>query len=1775
MSVNANESEHKSVPAIPLSPEFLAGGTQAGLEKIRTRLLDLTNRNRLLNFRHTNASALRVVNANLNETFRRLMDGGKLSFLPIPQRDDALAEKAPDEPDAGEAPQPKLSVTDYAKSLGWETSFDLEGNSRRSDLLPVLYDFEGLQRITRKIGSAAKTAVEESGTNMLYLILGFLEWYESDDSEQPRFAPLLTLPVALDRGGGKGKGFECGIECTGEDLTTNFSLVEKMRRDFALEIPNIEDDDIPESYFARFSAILAHKRRWRIRQQITLSLLSFGKLLMYRDLDPKAWPGITQHKLVRELFEGNKSSSIEQAEEFPIDDPELKHEVPPLILDADSSQHSALIHALRGQNLVIEGPPGTGKSQTITNLIAAALARGKTVLFVAEKLAALEVVRRRLDEAGLGHFCLELHSHKTKKNALLNDLASRIKAHWSFAEPKELEQHLAAVEENKRILTSYARLVNTPVEPFRASIFEVIWARDRYYRELPFKRELAGQVPNVMSFTREGFAKRERFLSVYAQHLAAVLEVCPVLGEHPWAWIARALTFEEEEQIIDRLGNFLGILQDAKCGRRTLMETVGISLDETLGGIKRSGDLLVALPDPGEMLNRFLLEPSREVLARAILQQFVRDVETATSALRVLKMSSEHPESLFLGDVLQGLAESQGMINAQGLEECTCSQLQDLFESREAVAVALGEAEARFAALRYYLGCQISFDPPGVEAVLNCLHLIEAAPLDVLHLRVASFEAKNASQIVRDAADEGRQLCARHAELCRGFDLALAQAIADPSQLDRHAAALEEAGMMQIWFGRAYKRAKRIHRRISPGAMGASRETMARDLRTIADYCRRRLVFESNMLYKETLGPHFAGIDSKWEQLVSLAGWYQEVFTLLPEYDQQTTPVRELLLRSRTERLRALRANLDAHGRDRTALERLRIAMPKAVEAVSFGSRPGYSISELLQELRTINARLGDTLTALQKARLRDGVPVGKIPDLIAAAVSYRISIERVSANDGARALLGAHFNGIETDVGPIKETIAFVEALSQAKLPGMAMDWILSEEYAARLKQLQGWLTQTAACANELVDLGRELDALAESTVWPVDEAESLTDLEKKVERALAHQDELPRWVHFVRQRAESQEAGLAKLTSLADSGAMDPQHLVAAFRFLFYSSLARGLFAENQDLSHFSGITQEEARKEFARSDKMAIQLYRQRAAAIIDRRPVPRGNQSGPVGTWTDAALLVHETNKQKRHVPIRQLVRRAGRALQALKPCFMMGPLSVAQYLAPGELQFDLVVMDEASQLKPEDAIGAIARGGQLVVVGDPKQLPPTNFFQRVVEDSEDDSDEDSRTVVEEGESILDVASSLYQPVRRLRWHYRSRHHSLIAFSNNEFYQGDLVIFPSAYHEDSGLGVKYHSVSGMFVNRRNPMEAELVVQAVLEHMEKRPEESLGVVTLNFEQRELIEELLDERLRTDPFTLAYQERMNGGPEPFFVKNLENVQGDERDVIFISVTYGSDANGNQYQRFGPINGAKGERRLNVLFTRAKKRVEVFSSLDPDRIQATGTSAGVRVLKQYLTFARTGVLDTPNDGGDQPTNDFERSVGAVLKESGFDVVPQVGVAGFFVDLAVRHPVRPGVYLLGIECDGASYHSGRSARDRDRLRQEILENLGWRIYRVWSTDWFKNRASEVARLLKHIDGILAVDPDYVREQGKRRRAAVLREQLIALRENEIKEAFPDSPSENGLLRDELLDELASRRPRTQGDWFRLVSHELRFNTDSKQVGQFLPRVLAIISDSCE
>jgi very-short-patch-repair endonuclease len=542
----------------------------------------------------------------------------------------------------------------------------------------------------------------------------------------------------------------------------------------------------------------------------------------------------------------------------------------------------------------------------------------------------------------------------------------------------------------------------------------------------------------------------------------------------------------------------------------------------------------------------------------------------------------------------------------------------------------------------------------------------------------------------------------------------------------------------------------------------------------------------------------------------------------------------------------------------------------------------------------------------------------------------------------------------------------------------------------------------------------------------------------------------------------------------------------------------MADAVYDQHGDtLRGYSGEELNAIRKDLAQKDREVIALTRQviRAKVSASVRP-PEGNGVGRKSEYTEMALIRNELGKVRRRAPIRELTRRSWRSLMALKPCWMMSPLAVSQFLLP-EAQFDLVIIDEASQMTPENALGAISRAKQAVIVGDTKQLPPTSFFARAIDDS--DIDEDLR---EDAESILDLANLVFTPMRQLRWHYRSQHADLIRFSNHWMYDEKLTIFPSADASHAGLGVELVRVDGTYKSQVNVAEARKIVDAAIRFMRDSPDLSLGICTMNTKQRDLIEEELDRERERYPHVQAYisdWEERNDGLESFFVKNLEGIQGDEREVMFISTLYGPETlGGKTHQRFGPINTAQGHRRLNVLLSRAKKKIVTFTSMDPtDVLTGEDKSKGVRMLRNWLEYARTGQLgERPATGGghDSP---FEEHVAHVVEALGYEVVPQVGTAGYRVDLGVRHADWPHGFIAGIECDGATYHSSRSARDRDRLREEILTSLGWNLHRIWSTDWFSNPDAERTRVARFLADRLAT----LKAMPERRRVSSFNELL--------------------------------------------------------------------------
>ena len=426
-----------------------------------------------------------------------------------------------------------------------------------------------------------------------------------------------------------------------------------------------------------------------------------------------------------------------------------------------------------------------------------------------------------------------------------------------------------------------------------------------------------------------------------------------------------------------------------------------------------------------------------------------------------------------------------------------------------------------------------------------------------------------------------------------------------------------------------------------------------------------------------------------------------------------------------------------------------------------------------------------------------------------------------------------------------------------------------------------------------------------------------------------------------------------------------------------------------------------------------------------------------------------------------------------------PTYVIRSFQLRAFVAHPNVNFDLVVIDEASQLKVEEALGAIARGSQVVVVGDPHQLPPSNFFQKKLQADEQETEDD--WVEKESESILELASALYEPPRTLNWHYRSRHQDLISFSNQRFYGDRLTVFPSSFPANAERGVEFVYVrDGIYEDRRNETEADRVVEGAIKHLLKYPDLSLGIVAMNQEQQELIEEKLEEALKNNELARDIRDRWEGrkGKE-VFVKNLETVQGDEREVIFISVNIGKDKYGElPLNRLGLLNRDDGYRRLNVLVTRAKYRMVVYSSFQPEELVVSNNSKyGARILKEYLAYARrVSQGGRASDEESQPPNaDFQIAICEALKKRGYQAIPRVGVESYWIDVAVVHPDEKSHYILGIESDGPLYYASQSARDRDRLRHKVLTDLGWNLHRIWSADWFRKREMEIDKVLRRIE----------------------------------------------------------------------------------------------------
>ena len=1664
------------------------------LTQLRRRLLDLTARNRLLNFRHSQTKTVGVVDVVPNAVYDRLLEGKTLTFIPVPDPKPTEYE--------GEDRKQKPDVREYAKRQGINIGYEfphvrptVPARGNEGLKLRVLNNPAETERLCRRVNNEARSAIEETGTNMLYLVFGFLEFYEADHSDRALLAPLISVPVAMKRGhlDRESRLHLYDIVYTSDEVVENLSLREKLRAEFAMELPGLGEDVTPEDYFAEVEEAIALRPRWKVRRQMTLALLSFAKMLLVNDLDPKNWPqgfhrsALEEHELVRTVFGDLTPEEGAGTDPSDYDIDNHKENNLSLIYNADTSQHSALIDILGGKNLVVNGPPGTGKSQSITNLVAEALVRGKKILFVSEKLAALQVVKHRLELAGLADFCLELHSHKTQKKRVLEDLEARYKG--SYSAPRGFEGDLTLLEQERRKLQAYADLMNTRLgNELDLTVFEVLWRAERYRQQAA---EAAAEletlvVPGAPSVDHVVLGQQRAAVESLARHFS---EVGTYGKDHAWyGYFPTQLSPGDDLEIQTALSELIqGVEKVRQASNAFRVAAPGQTLPR-----ERAAQLSL-LTELGK-----IQQPLEKACLELLPLFFPRDDRGGAEAgkvLTALKRRVQEAKGLIeatAGRLHQDVAPSQEKLREakgqleklkrHGSGEPAVSDLESRKDLIERLATGIEQSLAFFAELDGLLGHAPTNTDAELEKAVTVIKACRDAPKDLLEYRQASLTRSSTKELSTAAKAEAGRLAGERQALA---DIFYSDERPAEAELTHTIQTMREGDAWYRFFQGRWRRARRFYRTLAKDKTKRQVAVCLSQLTRLSQFLRDGDAFNANANYKAAFGRLFRGNDTDFGKIERLIAWFDRVKELfaqagleLTEFDLVT--VEEHRLAQLSERFSPAEAHFRALKEAHTSLIQISIG-----SQLGAGISGVYSTWEKRVELaKCLSTELGEAaqfFKAVGPARLS----ASALTEAMERQVALHEILSTIKADVSVGSLLKEHYAGLDTDFNALEETLSWGKSVAQAKLNYPLRELLLgprARENIAAIQRAGASLEAAWQCVNAFAQVMSsiarfEWDMWMSSIVAEANEDDTDAICRRAASAVEAMGGLLP-WCQYLQARETVEGFRLIALIGKLEANAVPHHLLVPGFLYRLYASIAKSIFQQNAVLARFSGTTYSQVRETFAKLDAGVIKRRGAECAARISTSTqLPVGTSGARVDDRTEMELLKHLMSLQRPRTPIRQILRRAGRAVQALKPCFMMGPLAVAQYLEPGSVEFDLVIMDEASQLKPEEAMGAVARGKQLIVVGDQKQLPPTSFFDRMM--SVEDEDDSQASVATSSESILDICLSVF-PTRTLRWHYRSKHESLIAYSNHRFYDGKLIVFPTPYPQTKRLGVRFHYVrDGAYQSRQNLPEARRVVDAIVEHMQTRPDESLGVATLNITQRDLIEELLEQRLRNFETGENYKARWEEKGWPFFIKNLENVQGDERHVILISTTFGKAPGTNVVrQNFGPISREHGGRRLNVLFTRAQHSVHVYSSMLPEDIILDGkTPQGTADLRGYLEYALRGTLEGARLGPRPPDSDFEISVAAMVEARGYEVVPQLGLAGYFIDLAVRNPDRRGEFLAAVECDGASYHSGVSVRDRDRIRQEILESLGWkgRIWRIWSADWFRNPKREIERLLAFLE----------------------------------------------------------------------------------------------------
>ena len=1751
------------------------------MEDWRRRLIDLSYRNRLIKYRHLRASSLEI---NGPELPVLLADPGR----PKPWNFYFPPDPDPDGLDGDASETDTDRMVDEAVIATARTN-----RAPRADEIVVREANPKLiNRTLENLARKSNAEFQDKALRVLYVAGGFLDWTDPVRGERLR-SPLVLVPVRLERRSAASPYQLFFVD--DEEPIINPSLTEKLRHDAKLDLPEDfawEDKPILTELAEIQAAVAPHG--WTVDHGAVLGLFSFQKYVMYRDLLDNERV-IVRHPLVRSLAEQRLTHDAQLITDVP-ELAELDEQQPARgifsILDADASQRRCIEAAKRGQSFVMHGPPGTGKSQTIANIIAEAISQGQNVLFVSEKAAALDVVHNRLRGRGLGDFCLMLHGeHASRREvvaALHRALTSELAPRLAFSEV-ELSRH----DNLRKYLNEQTATLHSPEPIFGDLSIREVYALlaglhdaisvpgappagahsgEKVIGELDELRDIFGRLADRWSVSAADYIWRDfdatRFSSddrarvaqaVVHVHQATValrqaaeiaagrlgwpetdrvgeIRELTVLCEHlrdPPSIAANWLDPDRPGEIRKAAAEAQSTYGDEERGTRALRDLYAVrSLDE-FGNVAEvlqratqclkeaagrtahwQGELLAALPgingDLDELPRRCELAQRRLDELCRLLGQPDRDATFTRidNLVRLGRLAFDPP----------GRPQPEWLARA-GLTRATSSladarQLLDDYQRRRSAILggwnpAALDADARrlserFVSLERDRQALMTEWTPDVAA----LDTVEAARLwkDSETERVALLVSWDDEALTVDALQLTRRFREVNGSFLSNFKGDHRQDIKLVKQLRKNRRLPEdpvgELGRLASWQERRQSitrlitdlrndktlpegvpkilapiaRFQQVAGELTADTMplradGAVPPDAAQQLREIAEVRDLGSVIDERAAkWSTAFGAYWHGRDTSASSISAACDAAGAAIELLhPDTDMSIVAGQLCGNASPDPRLAQAADQLES------ATDGLRSALGRIERFATTATvvHDTDSIKSVRQRAASI-AQPFSNVAALADDLQRGAIEPAASLDALAERAAAISELHQAHATIAARqqdwaAILGAAFDARHTEWAALDVAATWLDELFRIapSLTAAIKEQLLAPETArwpdpTRLRKASDHYAEvTADLANVFAEPRRT--QLIDSA-----ENEGLGIVEERCTALLGAVDTLYDWTDFRHYRERARHFGWDEFVVNLMACEVSENDVPRAFERAFWGRRLDALFNEEPELEEdYRGGSYQRFIADFQELD---LRLVRTGPDRLIAHR-----NAAAPrhiAISNSEVAILRTEAGKLRRHKPVRQLLADIPTLLTQLKPCLMMSPLSVSHYLSPGHC-FDLVLFDEASQVPPQDAINCVYRGKQLIVAGDSLQLPPTSFFQ-VAELGEGEDDEG--TGQEDMESVLDSCQALL-PEYYLRWHYRSQHEDLIAFSNDEIYDGELVTFPTPDQLSPDLGVRFRFVPdgtyGRGSSQTNPVEARAVARRLIECLSDGSSRSVGVIAFNSAQAGAISSELDLLRVRDP---AIDEHFSGdrldGP---FVKHLESVQGDERDVILFSVGYGRDAEGKFPMSFGPLNKAGGHRRLNVAVTRARQKVELFASVTSKDFNLTERSSrGARLLRDYLAYTeqsgRHRDLAALGDEDHYAVTGIEREVAREVERLGYRVVHQLGAGFMRIDLAVVDSENLGRFVLAIESDGPQYRKTPTARDRDRLRDQVLRGLGWRLHRIWSLDWVRDRAGEIERL---------------------------------------------------------------------------------------------------------